>query len=110
MLSKRVVSCFDVACSANSAEQLPLTSADQLGLAIGADGSPLVVVHDTATGSVDIVHCGSTGCRGGTPATVEVGAVAPNFPSVVVPPDGVPVVSFSGVDGLVLARPTDAGS
>lgn len=116
--SLRVASCGDPRCSDPGA--ITITEVDpgvdvefhdgDVGstpsIAIGADGRPVVAYHDRGRGALKIAHCDDAACTTATIAILDRGSTGGagvgSDTSIVIGPDGLPIVAFRDADELAL--------
>lgn len=94
----RFTTCFDATCSSGTISSSP----DNVGLvgqfsslAIAADGTPVIAYYDATNFDIKVLKCGNTHCISGNKITSidTVGSVGQR-PSLALPPDGIPIISY----------------
>ncbi len=78
---------------------LPIDSAGNIDVEIGADGLPLLAYVDTGSQDAHVVKCGNAKCSSGNidstiDAVVGVGGSPTIEIDLFVPPDGIPIVAY----------------
>lgn len=109
-----VIKCNDVACSGDN-EQYTQVSTDQaygVDIAIGADGYPVLIYYDSVKQGLFMIKCNDAACAGGDETNSTVDDPTNNvgeYPSLAVPADGLPVMSYIDKDtgNLRLTKCTD---
>jgi hypothetical protein len=89
------VACASTPPSLSVLANLGLSSLGYAALALPADGLPVISFFDPSTSDLRVAKCGNASCSvGNTVTTVDsVGSVG-GYNSVVVPPDGLPIISY----------------
>lgn len=100
----KVAKCQNLSCTA-SVRNTPVDPAtfagDQLAIAIGTDGFPVISYH--ANGSLEVVKCNDAACAGNneTISVVDAGDPADNDigydTSIAIGADGLPVISYQSI-------------
>lgn len=89
------VACVSTPPSVSVLANLGSSSLGYAALALPADGLPVISFFEPATATLRVAKCGNATCSiGNTVTTVDsVGSVG-GYNSVVVPPDGLPIISY----------------
>ena len=99
----RVAKCANPACTGSSTLTTVDAPSDLLGgyasIAIGADGFPVIAHFDNTIGALKLAKCANAACSSSTDVTVDsaIGLIVGVNPSVAVPADGLPVISYQDV-------------
>ncbi len=97
-LDLKVLKCSSISCSAGST----ITVVDSLGdvgayssLFVPADGLPVISYYDSTNFNLKVAKCGNASCSSGnTLSTVDSTGDVGRDTSIVVPADGLPVISY----------------
>lgn|GEM_PF-6115189 len=101
-LDLKMVKCGNATCTSGNSIAVLDTAGDVGGgnrIAIGADGLPIISYLDATRGFVKVVKCGNSACTSGNTKTI-VDSSGTNWTihiPILVPSDGMPVMSFHGV-------------
>jgi hypothetical protein len=99
----KVVKCGNAACSNSNTITIVDDPAGVLaqgtGIAVGADGRPVVSYHDLTAGILKVAHCGNAACSAGNVITTVDDPTEPNtkagsWSSIAIGADGFPIVSY----------------
>ncbi|MBI4133885.1 MAG: prepilin-type N-terminal cleavage/methylation domain-containing protein [Candidatus Terrybacteria bacterium] len=98
--SLKVLKCGNAACSSGNTLTVvdtidSLGNIGRTGIAIGADGLPVIAYHDNTSDRLKVLKCGNAACSSGN--TITLPDPAGNvgwFPSIAISADGFPVVSY----------------
>ena len=113
--SVRVTRCGNAACSAGNVSTTVDDPADFVGqdisLAIGVDGLPVVSYRDINGGTLRVTHCGNATCTAGNTAMAADGPanVVGAYTAVAIGADGLPVISHQDITASAL-RVTHCGN
>lgn len=94
----RFTTCFNQVCDTGTITATPDT-AGTVGLyssmAIAADGRPVVAYYDSTNADLKVLKCGNTQCTTNNVITTidAIGSVGTR-PSLALPPDGAPIISY----------------
>jgi hypothetical protein len=106
-----VVKCGNSACSAgNTVTAVTLAGfdlGDDTSVAIGADGFPIISVHNLTNGDLQVVKCSNHSCSTNSVATADAGANNTGASSTIaIGTDGRPVIAYYDVTNgdLVVAK------
>ncbi len=94
----KIVKCGNATCAANNTT----TSIDTdnnvgslNGIAIAPDGLPVVAYNDATANALKVLKCGNTACSANnTITTVDSVNVVTTSSSIVIAPDGLPIISY----------------
>ena len=110
----RVLHCLNVTCT--GASSAVIDSSEVFfhfgSLTIGSDGLPVVIYHsipDSTFGShLKVAHCANATCTGTTINVIDDDPIFHLIPgSVVIGPDGLPLISYNRSDAIKVARCDD---
>ncbi len=114
----KVMKCNDAACAGGDETVTTAYSTNNAGfgnaIGIGQDGRPVIAFSVVTAGSSDLMfmRCNDAACAGGDETVMPVATTgdAGDAPSMVVPPDGRPIISYyaDDTDDLRVTRCTDA--
>jgi hypothetical protein len=97
----KVAKCVNTGCTGTPTLTIVDSTVANVGaytsLAMGQDGYPVISYKDSTNSSLKVAKCGNAACStGNTLTTVDVDAGSPvygNYSSLVVPADGLPLIS-----------------
>ena len=98
----KVMKCRDPLCISKSTRLMErIDRVSRTAAAIGADNKPVIAYYNESAGRMTIVKCGDADCStSGTPLSVESPLIVGySKPSVIIPPDGLAVLSYYGGNG-----------
>ena len=102
----RFTACFAPDCSSGTISTSPDSAGDvgqYSSLAVPSDNLPVIAYYDTTNGDLKVLKCGNSQCTFQNKITTidSLGAVGQR-PSLFLPPDGLPIISYYDVTNTSL--------
>lgn len=106
----RVIACTDLSCSQKTVNTITESGAvDNVRMAVGSDGFPVVTYTNFGTGRFYFVHCTTPSCNQYSAPIILHSAAA--YANILILPDGMPAITYfknnAGDSGLVYTKCND---